>query len=171
MKLLTKKHALALLLASGAVASASLLGVAGCGQSSTTPLAGPWYTPQELKALIAYSNASLAQKKAILAGRTAASVATNRALVLAGPRYTPRELTALVAYSNASFAQKKAILAGAEPSRIPTENGLLVYEARVGKHYQLFTINADGSGAHQLTHFSDSDAVWALPARCSFSHG
>jgi hypothetical protein len=44
MKLLTKKHALALLLASGAVASASLLGVAGCGQSSTTPLVGPWYT-------------------------------------------------------------------------------------------------------------------------------
>jgi hypothetical protein len=70
--------------------------------------------------LIAYSNASLAQKKAILAGRTAASAATNRALVLAGPRYTPRELTALVAYSNASFAQKKAILAGAEPSTIPT---------------------------------------------------
>jgi Tol biopolymer transport system component len=40
-------------------------------------------------------------------------------------------------------------------------NGLLAYEARVGKHYQLFTIGADGNGANQLTHFADSDAVWA----------
>jgi TolB protein len=40
-------------------------------------------------------------------------------------------------------------------------SGLLVYEAQVGKHYQLFTIEADGSGAHQLTSFADSDAVWA----------
>jgi hypothetical protein len=38
---------------------------------------------------------------------------------------------------------------------------LLAYEAKVGKHYQLFTSKADGSGAHQLTHFADSDAVWA----------
>jgi hypothetical protein len=117
MKLLTKKLALALLLASVAVASASPVGAAGRGQSTRTPLAGPWYTPQELKALIAYSNASFAQKKAMLAGSTAPSVATNRGLVLAGPRYTPRELKALIAYSKASYAQKKAVLAGAEPSR------------------------------------------------------
>ena len=161
MKLLTKKLALALVLVSVAVASASPVGADGRGQSTTTPLAGPWYTPQELKALIAYSNASFAQKKAMLAGSTAPSVATNRGLVLARPRYTPRELKALIAYSKASFAQKKAILAGAEPSSVPTENGLLVYEAQVGKHAQLFTIKADGSGAHQLTHFADSDAVWA----------
>ena len=31
-------------------------------------LAGPWYTPQELKALIAYSNATFAEKQRILAG-------------------------------------------------------------------------------------------------------
>jgi hypothetical protein len=41
--------------------------------TTKTPLAGPWYTPQELKALIAYSNASFAQKKAILAGADATS--------------------------------------------------------------------------------------------------
>jgi hypothetical protein len=86
MKLLTKTLALALLLVSVAVASASPVGAAGRGQSTTTPLAGPWYTPQELKALIAYSNASFAQKKAMLGGSTAPSAATNRGLVLAGPR-------------------------------------------------------------------------------------
>jgi TolB protein len=37
-------------------------------------------------------------------------------------------------------------------------NGLLVYQAKVGSHYQLFTIHPDGSGATQLTHFTDSDA-------------
>ena len=42
----------------------------------------------------------------------------------------------------------------------PGKIGLLVYEAKIGKHYQLFTIKADGTSAHQLTHFSDSDAVW-----------
>lgn len=43
----------------------------------------------------------------------------------------------------------------------PGANGLLVYEAQVGKHARLFTTKADGSGVHQLTHFTDSDAVWA----------
>ena len=43
----------------------------------------------------------------------------------------------------------------------PRTNGLLVYEAQIGKHAQLFTIKANGSGVHQLTHFGDSDAVWA----------
>jgi Tol biopolymer transport system component len=43
----------------------------------------------------------------------------------------------------------------------PGRNGLLVYEAQLGKHAQLFTISPDGSGVHQLTRFSDSDAVWA----------
>jgi TolB protein len=38
---------------------------------------------------------------------------------------------------------------------------LLVYEARVGKHYQLFTVKADGSGVRRLTGYADSDAVWA----------
>ena len=43
----------------------------------------------------------------------------------------------------------------------PGTNGELAYDAKVGKHYQLFTSNADGSSAHRLTHFADSDAVWA----------
>lgn len=51
-----------------------------------------------------------------------------------------------------------APLAGAT---FPGTNGLLVYEAKAGKHYQLFTIKTDGTGAHQLTRFADSDAVWA----------
>lgn len=43
----------------------------------------------------------------------------------------------------------------------PGTNGSLSYEAKVGKHYQLFTSKADGSDPQQLTHFADSDAVWA----------
>ena len=43
----------------------------------------------------------------------------------------------------------------------PRTNGLLVYEAQIGRHAQLFTIKANGNGVHQLTHFGDSDAVWA----------
>ena len=38
-------------------------------------------------------------------------------------------------------------------------NGLLVYQAVVGKHAQLFTLRADGTGARQLTQFRDSDAI------------
>ena len=41
----------------------------------------------------------------------------------------------------------------------PRTNGLLVYEAQIGKHAQLFTIKANGSGVRQLTHLGDSDAV------------
>jgi hypothetical protein len=54
-------------------------------------LAGPWYTPQELKALNAYSHASF-QKKALLAGANAAPTTANGGTVaLAGPRlYTAR---------------------------------------------------------------------------------
>jgi Tol biopolymer transport system component len=53
--------------------------------------------------------------------------------------------------------------AGAAPSlaTLRGANGLLAYEAQIGKHAQLFEINADGSGTHQLTDFADSDAVWA----------
>src|SRR5213080_3953670 len=38
-------------------------------------------------------------------------------------------------------------------------NGLLVYEAQVGRHTQLFSIKPDGTRARQLTHFRDSDAL------------
>jgi TolB protein len=47
-------------------------------------------------------------------------------------------------------------------------NGLLVYQAKVGDHVQLFTIRPDGSGARQLTHFTDSDATnaeWSPDSR------
>src|SRR5581483_4300514 len=45
-------------------------------------------------------------------------------------------------------------------ANVPGSNGLLVYEGLVSKHAQLFTIRSDGSGARQLTHFTDSDAGW-----------
>jgi TolB protein len=44
---------------------------------------------------------------------------------------------------------------------VPGGNGLIVYQATVGKHTQLFTVKPDGSGARQLTHFASSDAVHA----------
>ena len=52
------------------VTAAIALVPAAAGSSShvSKPLAGPWYTPKELKALIRYSNASFAEKQAILAG-------------------------------------------------------------------------------------------------------
>jgi Tol biopolymer transport system component len=43
-------------------------------------------------------------------------------------------------------------------------NGLLLYQSQVGANTQLFTVNADGTGATQITHFKDSsatDANWA----------
>ena len=46
------------------------------------------------------------------------------------------------------------------PSQATTggTNGLLSYQAKVGKHFQLFTIKPDGSGARQITQLRDSDA-------------
>jgi TolB protein len=38
-------------------------------------------------------------------------------------------------------------------------NGLLVYQAQVGKHSQLFTVRPDGHGQRQITHLPDSDAL------------
>jgi len=40
-------------------------------------------------------------------------------------------------------------------------DGLIAYEAQVGKHAQLFTISSDGKQRRQLTRFTDSDSVWA----------
>ena len=52
------------------------------------------------------------------------------------------------------------------PSKATTggTNGLLAYQAQVGKHtaasdIQLFTIKPDGTGEHQITRFSNSDAI------------
>ena len=38
-------------------------------------------------------------------------------------------------------------------------NGLLAYQAQVGKHLQLFTVRPDGHGRRQITHLTDSDAL------------
>src|SRR5262245_55932172 len=38
--------------------------------------------------------------------------------------------------------------------------GSLVYDAKVGKRAQLFTVDAQGGAARQLTDFTDSDATW-----------
>jgi Tol biopolymer transport system component len=54
-----------------------------------------------------------------------------------------------------------ALAASLSGATFPGTNGLLAYDAKVGKHYQLFTSNADGSRAKQLTEFTDSDALWA----------
>jgi TolB protein len=41
-------------------------------------------------------------------------------------------------------------------------NGRLVYQEKIGDHYQLVSRKPDGSAPHQLTHFDDSDATWGL---------
>ena len=44
---------------------------------------------------------------------------------------------------------------------LPGTNGSLAYDALIGKRYQVFTSKADGSAPQQLTHFADSDSIWA----------
>jgi len=78
------------------------------GRAAGQPPAGPRYTPEELKALIAYSNASFAEKKAILAGVTGRNSARHGSAPLAGPWYTPEESKALIAYSSARAAASPA---------------------------------------------------------------
>ena len=46
-------------------------------------------------------------------------------------------------------------------STFRSQNGRLVYQAQVGAHTQLFTIKPNGTGARQITRFTDSDAAWA----------
>jgi hypothetical protein len=65
-------------------------------QAKPRPLAGPWYTPKELKALIAYSN----------------NASHN---TVGGYSLTAKERAALDTYANASFANKQRILAGEPP--------------------------------------------------------
>jgi len=69
-----RRLALALLVISIGVAAASAIGAAESGRSTQHRLAGPWYTPQELNALIAYSHASFAEKQALLAGAEPSSI-------------------------------------------------------------------------------------------------
>src|SRR2546423_2300154 len=47
-------------------------------------------------------------------------------------------------------------------------NGRLLYQAQVGANTQLFTIEPDGTGLMQVTHFKDSggdDAQWSKDGR------
>jgi hypothetical protein len=74
------------------VAAALILPAA---QAKPRPPAGPWYTPKELKALIAYSNASHG--------------------TAGGYSLTATERAALDTYANASFTNKQRILAGEPP--------------------------------------------------------
>jgi Tol biopolymer transport system component len=70
-----------------------------------------------------------------------------------------------------------AAMAAAPSSQavFPAENGLIVYQATVGDHVQLFTVRPDGSGVRQLTSFPDSDATggsWSPDgSRIVFEHG
>jgi Tol biopolymer transport system component len=52
-----------------------------------------------------------------------------------------------------------ALVSGAAHATVPGRNGLIVYQSRVGRHIQLFTVRPDGSRVHQLTRFRDSDAL------------
>jgi TolB protein len=54
-----------------------------------------------------------------------------------------------------------ALTATAAWATAPGPNGLIVYQAKAGKHVQLFTVRPDGSRVRQLTRFADSDAVHA----------
>jgi Tol biopolymer transport system component len=64
----------------------------------------------------------------------------------------------LVGLCALAFMGVGATLAGATS---PGTNGSLAYDAKIGKRYQLFTSKPDGSARRQLTHFADSDSVWA----------
>jgi len=41
-------------------------------------------------------------------------------------------------------------------------NGRLLFQERIGDHYQLVSTRADGTALQQLTNFTDSDAIWGL---------
>jgi TolB protein len=62
----------------------------------------------------------------------------------------------------ATLALVAAALTGATArATVPGPNGLIVYQATVGKHVQLFTVKPDGSGIRRLTRFADSDSLHA----------
>src|SRR5262249_6902267 len=69
-----------------------------------------------------------------------------------------RKLAVFLGFASLLFA---AVAVAPSNATFPGTNGSLAYDAKIGKHYQLFTSNADGSEPQQLTHFADSDSVWA----------
>jgi TolB protein len=73
-----------------------------------------------------------------------------------------RTTTSVAAVLATALAFLAALLTGgAAHATPPGANGLIVYQATVGKHIQLFTVKPDGSGVHRLTRFVDSDSVHA----------
>ena len=74
---------------------------------------------------------------------------------------TKRNTTRLALRSIAVTATAAACLIGVPRSGATFRgaNGLLVYQAQTGRHIQLFTIRADGTGRRQITHMRDSDAL------------
>jgi TolB protein len=63
-------------------------------------------------------------------------------------------LTLTLAFAVAAAVDANATFKGA--------NGRLVFQERVGDYYQLVSTRPDGSARQQLTHFTDSDAMWGL---------
>jgi Tol biopolymer transport system component len=70
-------------------------------------------------------------------------------------------------FKRAAYAVTAVALAALGPAAtlsgatFPGTNGSLAYDAKIGKRFQLFKSNPDGSAPQQLTRFADSDAVWA----------
>jgi hypothetical protein len=102
------------LVVSAAVAS-------GGGAAEQTRLAGPWYTPSELEALIVYSNASFAEKQAMLAGTARRPTARARSSSSTG---APGAEATGAAYSEAHWKHEDSI---SEANRTPSGRSLPVW--------------------------------------------
>jgi TolB protein len=70
--------------------------------------------------------------------------------------------------ATASRGATAALVAPSSNSTFRGTNGLIAYQAWVGKHFhrhwtqsQIFTVQPDGTHVHQLTHFGDSSAAFA----------
>jgi len=69
--------------------------------------------------------------------------------------------TTVVGVVAATLALLAAVMGNAARATVPGPNGLIVYQATVGKHIQLFAVKPDGNGVRRLTRFADSDSVHA----------
>jgi TolB protein len=78
---------------------------------------------------------------------------------MSSPKHTTRRGWIVAAGLAAGLAIAGTALS--TPSTFSGKNGRLLYQGQVGAHTQLFTIKADGTGRRQLTHFGDSDSLWA----------